>query len=183
MNIESITKKMYQPLSGSTLMSLSRCNKLFTYGQISKLTNYRQLFDNNGLCLILFETKKNYGHWVCIIMDTNKNSIYFFDSYGTFPDDELKYIPNNFKSVSKQDYAYLSQLFEQAMDDGYKIDYNEYVLQGADEKISTCGRWCGIRLLLRNLSNDEFYKYIKLLSKNSGFSILDFLITVLTFNF
>lgn len=45
-----------------------------------------------------------------------------------------------------------------------------------DENVSSCGRWCGVRILLRTLTLDEFIKLFKPYKKIN----LDWLITAFT---
>lgn len=172
-----LEKDMFKPLSADRVMKFAGCNRLLKYYDIHSLPSYKYLFDDNGKCLLLFELKNNSGHWVCLYFDKKKKIIYFFDSYGSFPDSQLGYIPKNFKKQSKQDYAYLSILLDKAIDDGIQIDYNNVKLQGP--KTATCGRWCGLRLLMTYCSNDEFSDFFTYLSKKYDFPP-DNIVTILT---
>lgn len=172
-NLENtINKQMKIPLSAEQVMNFSGCSRILKYRDLLKIKHYTELFDRNGKCLLLFELKNNFGHWVCIIL--NKKNIYFFDSYGTFPDKELEYIPQKYKKQSGQDYANLSALFDIAMKDGYTLDYNANKLQ--DDSTNVCGRWCAMRMINNHLDNDSFSTYYIKKSNRMG-KTPDFVVT------
>lgn len=109
--------------------------------------------------VILYTTKKGYGHWTCVIKHNNR--IEFFDSHSYIPDDEFSFINKNFRNENGMESKVLLKLLNKAYDDGYIIHYNQYKLQEEKEGINTCGRWCLLRIYLRNLSIDEFASKIK----------------------
>ena len=119
-----------------------------------------QLINPYGACFLLYETKKNYGHW-CAIIKLNNTTVEFFDPYGVFPDDELKWVPENTKKVLNSDKPYLTSLLYNSQ---YNIDYNEHKFQKYSKNIKTCGRWCAVRIYLKYLSLEEFTH----LFKNNG---------------
>ena len=72
----------------------NKCN-LIQYKDIHKYKSIDELLGKYKKCVILYHTSENYGHWVC--MYEYKNIIYFFDSYGFIPDDELNYLHKDLK--------------------------------------------------------------------------------------
>lgn len=141
--------------------------KIIKYSDIKKHKNIDDLMDGYNL-LILFETENNKGHW-CALKKCN-NTLYFFDSYGIVPDDELEYTPKQFRIKNNMDKFYLTKLF---YDSDYNIDYNNYQLQKFDDNVNTCGRYCGLFLKLKNISNEDFVKCFKKSGRNYDKMIVD----------
>ena len=148
---------------------------LILYPNIHKYKNIDEILYPYEACIILFEAKPRYGHWCCIFKINNK-LLEFFNPYGGYPDDSLEYIPIDFRLKSYQFYPYLSILMYNSP---YELSYNEYKFQKHGNDIKTCGRWCAIRLIFRNLSLDEFYHLIKYLKDLLNITS-DELVTLLT---
>jgi hypothetical protein len=111
-----------------------------------------------GAIFLLYEMKKDYGHW-CAVIKQNKDTIEFFDPYGVFMDNELKWIPIQFRKVSNQYYPQLTALFYESP---YKnLTYNEHPFQHKGNNIKTCGRWSACRIVFRDLSLKEFAQLFK----------------------
>jgi hypothetical protein len=108
-------------------------------------------------CIILYRTSENQGHWCCVW--ENKEGINFFDSYGLVPDDQLGFIPRHMQHPLGQDFQHLTKLIYES---GLPVHYNEYMLQDYDDNtISTCGRWCIVRLQYPNIGVEEFKDIFK----------------------
>jgi hypothetical protein len=80
-----------------------------------------------------------------------------FDSLGYKPDSELKFIPQDFRVSSGQDHTWILQLLK----DQESVDYNELPLQKTSRDISTCGRWCALRMKFSNMHIDDFQEWVK----------------------
>lgn len=143
---------------------------LMTYSELMDYDDLDEALGPHEALVLLYETKKNFGHWVTIFK--RGNLIEHFDSYGYFPDDELDFIPDYFRKVEGIDYPHLSYLLDNSP---YKLSYSEHKLQKHEKDVSTCGRWVISRLLLRHLPLDKFEKMFK----NKDFDP-DFLVTIFT---
>jgi len=145
---------------------------LIQYPQLVNVTNIDQILEPYGACIILFLTKQNYGHWTCVFK-VNNNTIEYFDPYGLFIDEALDFNKDNyFRIENNQNYAHLTYLLYHSK---YEITYNQYKFQSKKKGVSTCGRHTAMRLIMRNLSLDEYKKYI------TSFNIdPDELVTLLT---
>lgn len=145
---------------------------LILYTDLAKITNIDDILKPYGACIILYLTRKNYGHWVCLIKLDDK-TLEFFDPYGFMIDEELDWnIDKNFRKFSKQDYPHLTSLLYYSP---YYLTYNQYKFQKKKNDIKTCGRHTALRILLRNLSLDEYYNLILSMHKDP-----DYLVTLLT---
>jgi hypothetical protein len=156
---------------------------LILYPDICKIKKIDDMLGKFGSCIILYESKPNYGHWTCIFK-VDSNEIEFFNSYGDsspyegYPDGSLDFIPDDFRIVSNQNYSYLSKLL---IDSPYNLSYNQYDFQSGGIGIKTCGRHVANRLNFRNLSLDEYYKFIKYYCNELNLSP-DEVVTTLTQN-
>lgn len=164
-------------LSGSEVLKIvnNKAN-LLTYPELTKYDDINDAFGPYGALILLYKTKQNYGHWCGLIKHGDKK-IEFFDSYGTFPDDEFKWIPDHFRLVSNQVYPHLTWLLYNS---GSKIEYNHSKLQDHTEdigtKIATCGRHVANRINYRDIPLPE---YVKMLTSVEGFTP-DMIVTYLT---
>ena len=145
-------------LSNEEMMKLvnNRAN-LVQYPELSKYNNIDQLLQPYGACIILYLTRKNYGHWTCVFKVDN-NTIEHFDPYGLYIDEELNFnMDPYFRKVSGQDFPHLSFLLYNSP---YNLSFNQYKFQQKIKDVSTCGRHTGMRLILRNLNLNDYKKLI-----------------------
>lgn len=145
------------------------------YPNLYKYKNLDELLGPYGACVLLFEAKPQYGHWVCVYKQ-NSEQVEFFNPYGGFPDDSLLHIDKNFRKKSCQLRPILSQLL---INSRYKLSYNEFDFQIKNSDIKTCGRHCVVRLDNRNL---DLYEYKNFLDDLSNKLNLDYdgVVTYLT---
>lgn len=135
--------------------------KIVKYCDIHKFRNIDELLRPYNSVVILYQTKPNYGHWVCLHL--NNGILEFFDPYGKIIDSQLEHIDPNFRKVSYQDFPYLSKLM---LDSPYKLIYNKAPLQKQNSSVSSCGRHCAMRLILRDMPLLEYQNI--LLSKGGN---------------
>jgi hypothetical protein len=112
----------------------------------SELRNYKsldELLPNQfDFKIILLETNRNQGHWVCVIR--MNNTIELFNSYGVPIDSEFRYIPDTVERWLGQSTRYLSNLVKK--NNTFKIVSNKYKFQSKDPSVATCGRWVILRI-------------------------------------
>ena len=146
-------------LSSRDLMRFvgSRAN-MVTYPEIAKYQTLDDLLGPYKAAIILYLTSKNYGHWCLIFREGNV--VYFFDSYGLMPDRELKWLKGN-PILSDYPRNPLNRLSKLLKESPYEIDYNNHKLQNSSHDIATCGRHVGMRLLMRKLDNEQYYRLMK----------------------
>jgi hypothetical protein len=145
------------------------------YPNLVNYNNIDEVLGPYGACFLLFESKKQYGHWVCLFK-RNQNTIEFFNSYGGYPDTSLEYIPMHFREESGQIYPYLSWLL---LESPYELEYNEFQFQKKNKNIKTCGRHTVIRLLLRDLDIYQYKAFLDMIKRKTGMNY-DQIVTMLT---
>ena len=154
-------EEISKSLSGSEVLKLMdhKCN-LVAYSSLHLIKSIDELLGKHRKCVLLYQTSKNYGHYVAI-WEYN-NTIFFSDSYGGIVDSQLKYVPHDMKEELNSNHNYLIRLMYNS---GKKVEFNQYELQSRDPEVSTCGRHCVERLRFPEISIDEYYKIFKDASK------------------
>lgn len=125
---------------------------IMPYSHLSTFESLDDIFNPFPVVFLLYETKKNVGHWV--VLCKYKKVCNFFDSYGMFPDDELDY------SMYNSNDPILLKLM---VDSPLEIKYNPYPLQEINNsKMATCGRWCCLyAYLYKKVSFKQFADMFK----------------------
>lgn len=145
---------------------------LIQYPQLKNATSIDDILYPYGACIILYLTRKNYGHWTCIFK-VNNDTIEHFDPYGLYIDDELNFnMDPYFRKISNEDKPHLSYLLYNSP---YKLSFNQYQFQKRLKEVATCGRHVAMRLILRHLSLDDY----KNLISNTEYSP-DEVVTIIT---
>jgi hypothetical protein len=68
------------PLSGKDILNmLEGKTKILIYPNLHKYNNINELLHPYGSCVILYMTKRNYGHWTCLV--DHNDRIEFYDPY------------------------------------------------------------------------------------------------------
>jgi len=152
---------------------------LVLYPDLHKYTHIDDILGKYGACIILFESKPQYGHWCCIFKAT-PTLLEFFNPYGKIidgmPDEGLKYIDPKFREETNQLLPYLSMLM---LDSPYELSYNEYPFQKLAKGISTCGRHVCVRLLCRKMTLNDYYKMMTKMAKKYDIDY-DAIVTLIT---
>ena len=125
--------------------------KIITYSQLKDYTTVDQLLSPFNVVFILFEWRKSYGHWILLLK--NEETIEYFDPYGHFVDYWLGKISEPFRTDSGQKDPMLTKLLVEY--DG-EMSWNNFDFQKYNKKIRTCGMWCVLRALLKELPLDIF---------------------------
>jgi hypothetical protein len=145
------------PLSNFDILKmLNGQAKIILYPNLHKYKSIDDILNPFGSCIILFEAKPKYGHW-CALFKLDENTIEFFNPYGGYPDESLSHIDDIFRIISNQFYPYLSSLMYNSK---YNLTYNEHQFQKKDMNIKTCGRHCVVRLILKDLSLDNYFNLL-----------------------
>ena len=139
--------------------------KIIVYHDLASVGSLQTLTQEYGACIILYETKKNFGHWVCLI--DQGDFFEFFDSYGFSPDQELKY-------AVYDNTPYLTRLIQNSKK---PVRANKVRLQSVVEDTNTCGRWASVRVRMRHI---PIQKFVSLFKNNKAYTP-DFFVSAITF--
>ena len=119
-------------------------------GDKIRILEYRQLLDydtitkllpsKNDFVILIIEMEPGIGHWVTLVRDEKR--IMYFDSYGYRCDKFLFFCPENMRKILGQEVPFLSGILNQAVDDGFKVTFNNFPFQNRNDlSVATCGRW------------------------------------------
>lgn len=157
-----------QPTSADDILKIVKGKaNVLRYSQLKDIRDVDELLYPYDACVILYESRAGYGHWVTLTK--HGNLLEYFNPYGDMgksrskmgmPDTELSFISKEWAEESGQSERYLSRLL---MDDSctYDLSYNEHPFQKLSNEVSTCGLWVSLRILLKELPlavfKDLFY--------------------------
>lgn len=152
LNQEIIDEEKDIALSGTEVLRLVNYrSKIIRYPDLHRYGTLDECLAPYGSFFLLYESSPGYGHWTSVTL--YKGVITYFDSYGKKYDTMLNDINPVWRRESHQDYPYLTKLFEESK---YKIQYNNHQFQKRDSDVKTCGRWCAIRIMLKELPQKDF---------------------------
>lgn len=149
-------KLVKKPLNNIELMQkLGGDVNIVTYRQLMGTPTLQMLFKRSNNVILFYEHPTGIGHWTCLFRD--HKGIHYFDSYGKRPDQGVDFKSPYLKSLGIT-YPRLTYLLIKS---GLPVEYFPYPMQNKGDKEATCGRWCLIRLLFKNLADEEFYELFK----------------------
>ena len=155
-------------LTGEDLINICEGKvEVIPYHELVEYDSIEKLLDKYGAVILLYETKKNFGHYTALLYDMN-GDLEFFDSYGLKPDEELNY-------ATYDDTPYLSNLLKKY---NKKYSVNTVKLQKFVRDINTCGRWTTTRIRLRE--KYTLRQFQELFTKNKYYNG-DFFVSALTY--
>jgi hypothetical protein len=179
-----VTKKdlEYSLTPEDILKSLPFDVQIIPYNTIANFDSIDDMLYPNDACVIFYETERNgrnaIGHWTCIVRSptsfsilkrkakkartedlTGSESIVYFNSYGTFVDDEKDYIDQEHQELIGQLQNTLSRLLYIT---GGNMEYNEIKLQQAKKGINTCGRHVLCKILSKDLTLEQYQDFMKI---------------------
>jgi hypothetical protein len=143
-----LINELYYALSDQDLQKIYP-GSFYIYNDLDRVDDINDLFINNDVCYILIETNKtNNGHYFCLIK--RGMMIEQFDSYG-LPIEEQKAF------VKPQLLDKNNHITRLLLNSPYKVSYNEHEFQDySDNDIATCGRWCCLRGMYKDLPLSKF---------------------------
>lgn len=135
--------------------------KIITYDNLDEYRSIDELLPNEkDYFMLLYLSEPNSGHWICVCKLNNE--IIFFDPYGIYVDDELKWTSYAQRKKLDVDKPYLSELLNKT---DLKVVYNKFRYQLMKKDVNTCGRHCCFFLGNMRVNNFGLKKYYKLMQK------------------
>jgi hypothetical protein len=175
---------MDHPLSESDIFQIlgKDCCEVKIYDDLENMdmNNFYNILLSGKALILLYPIDSDVsGHWICIFKYPNSDTIEFFDPLGKMKkkelivDTELTWTP-----IGRTKKPILTQFLKQ-----YKghLEFNPYQFQDqTDDNVSTCGRWCILRYLCRELNGvDDFKNFIEWSARKCNVSRFDELVTAL----
>jgi len=138
--------------------------KIMRYSELSKYDNIKDVLHPYNRVIILIEAGDS-NHWVLLQLiqhPSKKPYILFFDSYGISVGNEFDVIPRSIQHMTKQDR---NQILHLLINQPLPVHYNQYRLQKLQDGVNTCGRWCSVKGMLMDMTEDEFNDTIRNICK------------------
>lgn len=174
MSHESLSYSLSDSDISKILSSYGIDFQIITYPELSNYDSINELLDETPVCVILYLSSQNYGHWT-VLLRLDNGEVEYFDSYGGFIDEPLELLENKLRISLKEDCPMLLELLYNF--DG-KVNYNNYRLQKLNKDIQTCGRHVCCRILFKDLFQDiDEYVFNMFYKDNINPDILVTLIT------
>ena len=157
--------KIFQPVADDELAQALPGVPIVKYEDLERFNSIEELLPNVRSAAVIFiaTVSRNQGHWFAVMR--SKRNIYYFDAYGKRPDKNLLFAKKNLRKEFGQNIPYLSYLLNKAVDDGFKVSFNEVQYQSDRPEIQTCGRWIASRILFNQYevknSPANYKKYIE----------------------
>lgn len=149
--------------------------EIIEYKNLMHLDNINDVFSNYDNVIILYTTRRNYGHWV-VLMRYN-NTLEYFDSYGKIYDFELSLSYDTIMAIGGVAVPQLTYLLNDAKNIyKYNVIYNNVQLQKFHHDVNTCGRYCALRIKLRHIDLNRFINLLLHQTNNP-----DMIVTYLTY--
>jgi hypothetical protein len=154
-----------QPLTDLDIKKYLPNVKIISHQELKNYNSIDELLPKNrDVVIIIWESKKNFGHWTLLSKyideETHKPTIEYFDSYSYPINEPLKWIKD--KSIDSTDY--LIPLLKKAQNK-YDIIYNDKAFQSERKDVATCGRHCICRAKSIINFNQSLSNYIKLMNE------------------
>jgi hypothetical protein len=155
-------------LSSDQLLAAVPGSSFFLYSAIAQFNNIDELLSTSPIQVVflLYETQANTGHF-CVVFRRPDRVIEWFDSYGYATDSELSFVSPQQRRILHEDRPLLLSLLVRG-DQNDRWAWNSYDLQNHSPIDQTCGRWCVLRALHRDLTDDEFHSFMKLAARKTG---------------
>jgi len=157
------------PMSNEDIDKYFPDAQIIKYNELEDVKDIKSLFKEKPYFFLLYLDSQNSGHWVVVTYkekyNEKLNNIYFFDSYGYKPDDQLKFVPNETRIGLGVRKTFLTDLFNKSNCNIFDkdIDY-----QNKKTNSQTCGRHC-CNFLMMFLRNDinliQYYKLMEAYKK------------------
>ena len=136
---------------------------ILKYSDLANYNSIQQLLPRNkSWKIILIEHEYNSGHWTLLLR--YNNTIEWFNSYGSFPSEELDYISQYKNAQLDQQVKHLNILLTQALPK-FNIIYNKRKLQQLENGINTCGKWVILRIIMMEKYNMDLAQFLQFVDK------------------
>lgn len=147
-------------------------HKILKYSELANYSNLDELLpEAKDYKVILTESKRNQGHWCCLLKyPTKEGCVYeWFDSYSGMPDSELKFIPASVRRMLGETKHHLTRLLKTAKPNEAVI-YNKKKFQALNDNVDTCGRWVVARIFFSQVGYtlNDFINKVEEIEQRTG---------------
>ena len=128
--------------------------RVMQFSKVEAAKNLSELINAEHPFLIILimdnrEPDAKVGHYIALFLRDAGKEVVFFDSYGHALSPLLKLLKHGNK---------INLLIKES---GKRLAMNRTKFQSESNKISTCGRWCAVRIRYSDMSNENFARFMK----------------------
>ena len=150
-----------KPISDEDIKAYLPDAKIIVYEDLEKYNDIDELLPKEkDFVIILYEWKKNNGHWTCLLK--YDDTLEFFDPLGNTDKHILGWVPFKMRKLLGEDEHYLTDLLDKAKSK-YKVVVNKMKIQS--EEANTCGRHVIARIIAFLADNEDLPEYQKMLKQ------------------
>jgi len=161
---KNIKKIKASPISDSLIKQYLPNTRIVMYNELPEFDTIEELLPTKRCHFVLmYQDSPNTGHWCCVLRQNN--TVEMFDSYGNYPDNDLKWVDKEKRRELGIDGKYLSNLFNKTK---LKVVFNTEPYQAKGNEIATCGRHVVFRLLNSDKPLKKYHTFIKDEMKKNG---------------
>ena len=154
----------YSLSSDDIRRSLNNDVSILLYEDLANVDDIRSIFEpSNNVVLLYPDTQYNQGHWVALMYFPERSHIIYFDPYNLSIRKSLEYS----RHLHNKPYILaLPELLERFLLSSAGTRNNtldlktKHRMQVMTDNISTCGRHVISRIIHRDLSNEEYERYL-----------------------
>lgn len=158
--MEAINRRIAIPMGDDDIREYLPDAMIIKYSDLSRYpTLHDVLPEVKSFCFILYEDSVNKGHWT-VISRPEEGIVEYFDSYGGYIDDPLRWIDKSQRVGLGQGTPMLAGLFRKTPEE---VVYSRIKYQKQGPGINDCGRWCVLRtvMMMKGLNLEQFYDFVK----------------------
>lgn len=156
--VKPLTDKQIKKYLGSS-------TEIIKYSDLNDIDDIEYLLPyHKSFVIILIEHEINKGHWIALLR--YNNIIEAFNSYGNKPNKEDFVMSDEYNlKVLQQDEnnLKLNYLLEKVKNK-FEIIYNNVPFQSENQKVSTCGRWLILRIIMMlyfDMDLEDFVEFME----------------------
>jgi hypothetical protein len=143
-------------LSDEDLRQLLNTTNVVPYPDLKKYRTLEDALDDQGRLIVLYLTSPQEGHWCCLWR--GDDGVHYFDPYGKRPEEPKTWLTRNQNWSLGQASNELMRLLKGC---GCPVYYNKISYQSENPDINTCGRHVASRLIMKDLSDKQYYDIVK----------------------
>lgn len=166
--LDSYERRMLAPTSKRDIkFMLSNACKVVLYEDLETYDSLDELLAPYQSVVILYpnsidpdDDENTVGHWCTIFKSTSGDRVEFFDSYGSYIDNNIKLVNDDILDKFHKPHLLEPKLLKLLYESPYcdNVHWNETEYQCSTCDTQTCGLWCVARLKNKHLNEYEFKK-------------------------
>lgn len=155
---------------------------IISYPDLAKYASLQECFGRNSIFIIFFETdSQTVGHWTMMLLNRKQRAMEFWDPYGLGIDCDKKYIGVPMLKKLKEYSPILTDMCADAGQNGFTVTANTVDYQSWASGVADCGRHVAVRGKKAQLSEQQYYNFLKQYMTSRRLATFDDAVTDITY--